>query len=191
MKGEGLGERVKRSYFAILPGSAILLMLVLGYGCHTTPNAAGGPVTAPPVASPPAQTAPAEAPTQKHASKTPIKDRLEEILAAEARSESSPFPKGTKLKSVNLEDGVLTIDFSREFNQLANMGESAESETQKTLRRAMEGFSNVLKMRVTVEGKPFESQATDWNTPFPVHGADLEASESREARRSTNSEGRP
>ena len=36
------------------------------------------------------------------------------------------------------------------------------------VKRTLAQFPTVKKMRVTVEGKPFDSQATDWSTPFPV-----------------------
>ena len=96
---------------------------------------------------------------------TPIKDAVEKVLAA---GEGKVFPKGTMLKSADLNDGTVTLDLSKEFNKLGDMGDSVESQAQKTLREAVAAIPNVEKMRVTVEGKPYESQMTDWTTPFSV-----------------------
>ena len=85
------------------------------------------------------------------------------------------------MESVSVRGGIAALDFSPEFNQLSNMGDSTESGAQKQLRAALAKFPEIKKMQVTVRGKPFDSQATDWTTPFPVretaderdHGADL------------------
>ncbi len=101
-------------------------------------------------------------------SDTPIKDAVEKLLAQQDASDHPFIPKGTKLLSADYKDGVATLDFSKEFNALAEHGDTVESKAQKALQRALAGVHGVEKMRVTVEGKPFDSQATDWNTPFPV-----------------------
>ena len=56
------------------------------------------------------------------------------------------------------------------------MGDSVESEAQKVLREAVATIPTVEKMRVTVEGKPYESQMTDWNTPFSVRDTSEDSS---------------
>ena len=81
-----------------------------------------------------------------------------------------PFPTGTRVRRVQIEDTTVTIDFNKKFDELKMMGESTESLAQRALRKALEPYSNLEKMRVTVDGKPFESEATDWNTPFPIRG---------------------
>jgi hypothetical protein len=143
-------------------GPFLVLVAAALCGCHSAPTVA--PVPSPPVVSaPPGQTtASTPAPTSEP---TPIKDALTGLLA---QSGSSPFPKGTQLKSVSVKDGVATLDFSKEFNALANNGDTTESLAQKSLCAALAKFPEVQKMHVTVEGKPFDSQNTDWTTPFPV-----------------------
>ncbi len=96
---------------------------------------------------------------------TPIRDAVEKALSA---GEGKIFPKGTTLKSADLNDGTVTLDMSKEFNKLGDMGDSVESAAQKTLREAVATIPTVEKMRVTVEGKPYDSQMTDWATPFSV-----------------------
>ncbi len=97
---------------------------------------------------------------------------MEKLLAQQSESDHPFIPKGTKLLSADFKDGVASLDFSREFSTLADSGDTVESQAQKALRRALARINGVEKMRVTVEGKPFESQATDWNTPFPVRDAE-------------------
>jgi len=87
------------------------------------------------------------------------------------------FPRGTTVESVTVVSGVATVDFSPEFNRLSNMGDSTESAVQKQLRAALSTVPLVEKMKVTVHGKPFDSQMTDWTSPFPVK----QTSEEKEA----------
>lgn len=106
---------------------------------------------------------PPETPTVPPA--TPIRDAVEKAIR---EGEGRIFPKGTTVKSVDFHDGTVTVDFSKEFNKLGIMGDSVESEAQRTLRDAVATIPTVEKLSVKVEGKPFESQMTDWATPFSV-----------------------
>lgn len=122
----------------------------------------------PPNPTPPANAAPTP-PSQNgddSSSKTPIKDAVEAFLAT--HTDGKLLPKGVRLLNVNLKEAVVTLDFSSEFQALANMGDSTEAEAQKELRKILAKFPNVEKMRVTVEGEHFDSQMTDWFEPFPV-----------------------
>ncbi len=88
--------------------------------------------------------------------------------AIAAHLNNRPFPPGTALRSIIVRGHVATLDFNRAFASLANSGEATESEAQKLLRRTLARFPEIEQMRVTVEDAPFDSQATDWNTPFRV-----------------------
>ena len=154
-----------------------VLLVLLGSGCQNNPPPIQTNNPTPPIqASQPPPTDPVTPPP----SRTPIKDALEQrFAAAGAKGGHSAIPAGTRLLSINVKDGVAILDVSKEFNALADQGESVESKAQKELRATLAQFPEVHKMRLTVEGKPFDSQATDWNTPFPVR--DGEAMESRNA----------
>lgn len=106
---------------------------------------------------------------------TPIRD----AVTAAIKAHSDLFPKGTDLQSVVIHNRMATLDFNPAFNGLANMGETTESRAQKALRAALAKFPDIDKMNVTVNGKPFDSQATDWTTPFPVRQTEEEKSASR------------
>ena len=84
------------------------------------------------------------------------------------------FPKGAKLETVTVHEGVAALDFSPEFGRLSSLGDSTESRAQKQLRSALAKFPEIQKMTVTVHGKPYDSQMTDWTTPFPVRLSDEE-----------------
>jgi len=101
---------------------------------------------------------------------TPVKEGIAQAI----KQHASLFPKGVTLESVTVHASVAALDFSPEFNQLANMGDTTESHAQKQLRAALAEFPAIQKMTVTVHGKPFDSQTTDWTTPFPVRLSDEE-----------------
>lgn len=144
--------------------------LALFAGCHrdsAPPRAVG-----PPTRSAPQQSAGGDG---QQASPTPIKDTVEDLIAADAERPNHHFPPGVRVHKVSLSDGVATVDFSREFDGLADMGESNESIVQKALRKTLAAFPRVQKMRVTVNGRPFQSESTDWNTPMRVRDTGGEA----------------
>ncbi len=150
------------------PLAACLLLAVTG--CNKTPEP-DNPTTAstrtaptPPVTRAEGP-APAAAAITEDAQTDSVKRDLE---TAFAENKNGTFPKGVKINHAKIEAGVLSLDFNSAFNQAANLGESGESEIQKELMRIAAGHNSVEKMRVTVNGRPFESQATDWNTPFSV-----------------------
>jgi len=84
------------------------------------------------------------------------------MLAQQQARPDSVIPQGTRLLSVNLKDGVATLDFSKEFGKLADMGETTEGQAQKLILKTLAPISTVDKVTVTVEGKPFVGQ-TDWD----------------------------
>ena len=142
--------------FLLLAASALC-------GCHSVPPDVPAQAAVP-AQSPPTITDSTPIPAAPNG-QTPLKDALTSLLVG---SGASPFPVGTRLIGVDLKESVATLDFSKEFNALANSGDSVEAAAQKSLRSALAKFPEVQKMRVTVEGKGFDSQNTDWSTPFPV-----------------------
>ncbi len=152
-----------RLYISVVVVGAVTLV---AFGCSHPQQTTT--VITPPPSTP---KAPVEgSATDNSASKTPVKSSIVALLEQDAKTDHV-FPAGVQVKSVTLEDGVVSIDFSHEFSELANSGETVESDAQHSLRKALSKFTTIEKMRVTVEGKPFESQATDWNTPFLVRDA--------------------
>lgn len=141
----------------------LLLVAAASCGCHNAPPAAPVQAQAGPAPVSPPPTKEATPPTPTPPSPAPIKEAIDTLLA-----QSPPFPKGAHVLSVDVKDGVVTLDLSKEFSALANSGDTTESNAMKALQAALAKFPDVQKMRVTVEGKSFDSQVTDWNTPFAV-----------------------
>jgi hypothetical protein len=105
---------------------------------------------------------------------------VKDAVNAEIKKHSSSYPKGAVLQTVTVHDRVAALDFSPEFSRLGNMGDSVESDAQKYIRRALAKFPVILKMTVTVNGKSYDSQVTDWTTPFPVRQTVEEIDASKE-----------
>jgi hypothetical protein len=137
---------------------------MLAIGCSPRQNTSTAIVRPDRVSEAPAVSTAKETQTSDKAS---VKNAVASLLERDSRSDHV-FPSGVQVKSVKVSDGIATIDFSHEFSELANSGETVESDAQHALRKALSRFESIDKMRVTVEGKPFESQAADWNTAFPV-----------------------
>src|SRR5215471_17354164 len=93
---------------ALLIGAALCAAL-LSTGCNQT--GAGSAASTPPAPSAPSQAAPLhDTADAAPPSKTPLKDSIVALLEQDSRT----FPAGTHLNSVNLKEGVATLDFSKE-----------------------------------------------------------------------------
>jgi len=66
------------------------------------------------------------------------------------------IPEGTKLLSLNLKNGLLTIDFSKEF-QTTNLGHGYENLMVYTLINSLTEFSTIDRIQFWIEGKIVES----------------------------------
>ncbi len=107
----------------------------------------------------------------------PVRGALVALLSLKGdRMHPNAMPQGTRLLDLRVKDGVATVDLSREFNTLRQGGDTGESQAQNALRKTLAQFPQVKSMRVLVEGKPFESEHTDWTEPIPVRdeNADVE-----------------
>ena len=97
----------------------------------------------------------------------PVSEAVTALLNPKEGDERA-IPNGTKLLSLKIDGGVATLDFSSEFNGVRNYGNTRESLAQNSLRKTLAQFPEVQKMLVRVEGKPFESEHTDWTEPISV-----------------------
>lgn len=141
--------------------TAVLVLAILQTGCKQ-------------VGDPPITPA---APVKNESVASPIKQAIADTLDQNAKM----FPPDVSVLDVSVEDKIARIDFNDKFDKLAEMGDTAESQAQKLLRATLAKFESIDNMSVTVEGRSFNSQHTDWFTPFPVRMTDEEA----EARSNT------
>lgn len=101
----------------------------------------------------------------------PIRAALEALLEAKpGPNEPRIFPQGVRVLDVRVQDGVASINVSQEFNQLKQMGDTTEALAQRALLQTLAQFPQVQSMLVLVNGKPFESEHSDWTEPIPVRG---------------------
>lgn len=66
---------------------------------------------------------------------------------------NAPLPAGCGVKGVQMKNGVVTVDFSKEFME-AVQGDQAVQNVRAILFTAMQ-FPGVKKVQITVEGKPY------------------------------------
>lgn len=66
---------------------------------------------------------------------------------------NAPLPSGCGVKGVQMKNGVVTVDFSKEFME-AVQGDQAVQNVRAILFTAMQ-FPGVKKVQITVEGKPY------------------------------------
>ena len=148
----------------ILCGAGAVLTGCNKIDSSPTPDA-NTPAVTPPTVAPPTPAA------TENTTPTPIKDALTTLFAQDAAGKASIYPKGTHLLSVELKANTATVDVSKEFSQLQNKGDSYEGAAQKKLCAALAPFKEIETMRLTVEGKDYESQSADWRK-VPVRGSD-------------------
>ncbi len=77
---------------------------------------------------------------------------------------------GAKLNSLNVEDGEISLNFSKEFMQVSEIGDTGESMAQNALLNALSKYPGIVKMSVLVDGQVYHGEHNgDW-TDIPVRG---------------------
>lgn len=66
---------------------------------------------------------------------------------------SAPLPKGCGIRNVTMKNGVVTVDFTKEFMEAAQ-GDQGVQNVRAILFTAMQ-FPGVKKVQITVEGNPY------------------------------------
>ena len=102
----------------------------------------------------------------------PVPRTVESAVAALVATANEPgvsaIPRGTRLLSVVVKDGVATIDLSKEFNALGTMGDTGESLAQNALRRSLAQFPEVERMTVRVDGAVYGGEHSGEWSDIPV-----------------------
>lgn len=102
----------------------------------------------------------------------PVEGALKALFAQKDEGDHrNPIPEGTRLLSLRVDGGIATLDVSEEFNHVKQHGTTGESLAQNALRQTLAQFPQIDRMLVTVNGKSFESEHTDWSEPIPVREA--------------------
>lgn len=69
----------------------------------------------------------------------------------------NPIPKGTRLLSLKVKDGVATVDLSREFSDNFTGGSEEEALTIGAILRTLGQFPEIKKVQFKLEGEPLET----------------------------------
>ena len=90
--------------------------------------------------------------------KVPEKDKYKAAVEILVSGTHEPgladiFPKGTKVRSVKVKDGIATADFSRELKDAAVGGSTGERMLVSALVNTLTEFPDVKRVLITVEGK--------------------------------------
>lgn len=93
------------------------------------------------------------------------------------------LPKGTQVKGLNIQDGIATVDFSKEF---LNYPEDQEEKVVNAVTWTLTGFANVEKVNIWVDGKSLSElpkQKTPAQNLSRNRGINLEVAEGVEIHR--------
>jgi spore germination protein GerM len=90
------------------------------------------------------------------------KAALEELINANpvVPGAARVLPQATKINSINIKDGLATVDFSRDVLR-ANVGASGEALGIQSIVNTLTEFPEIKKVSFTVDGK-VDEQTMDW-----------------------------
>ena len=91
-----------------------------------------------------------------------VKAALEELINANPviPGAARVLPQDTKINSINIKDGLATVDFSRDVLR-ANVGASGEAMGIQSIVNTLTEFPEIKKVSFTVDGK-IDEQTMDW-----------------------------
>jgi spore germination protein GerM len=78
----------------------------------------------------------------------PAREAIQALLAVP----HSPLPRGTKLRSIKIANGMATVDFSRPPVD-ETRGEEAQAQALEALQYTLGQFPNVSSFQITVRGR--------------------------------------
>ncbi len=106
------------------------------------------------------------APPMATASATPAQD----ALTALSTQPNSPLPTGTRLLSINLADGLATVNFSHELQTNFPGGDTQGIRTVSAVLRTLGQFVTVDRVQFLVEGHPVDTLGglLSLSDPLPV-----------------------
>lgn len=79
------------------------------------------------------------------------KTAIEEMLRADRKSKYPLVPVGTRLKSIHIEDGTCSVNFTKELNQL--QGETSQSLFIAMTVDTLTEFPNIKRVEFRAEGQ--------------------------------------
>lgn len=113
------------------------------------------------------------APTEKEVppGKDPAEIALRRLVEQGDSSDlANPIPSGTRLLGFKVENGLATVNLSKEFRDNFAGGSDAEALTIGSILRTLSQFSEIKKVQIEVEGKPLDTLGhLDLSGPLDVN----------------------
>ena len=78
----------------------------------------------------------------------PARTALDALIEAK----HSPLPKGTQVKSIKIEDGLATVDFSPEFKDNFHGSDTEEAQALNSILMTLGQFSTIQHVQILVNG---------------------------------------
>jgi len=104
-------------------------------------------------------------------------DAIEALIkGVQGKGMTGMFPKGVKLRSITVKNGLATVDFSQELTKKFVGGSTGELMLVGSIVQTLTEFPEVKKVQLTVEGKVIESISghLDISEPFVRNDKQLE-----------------
>ena len=97
-------------------------------------------------------------------------DPARQALTELAARPDSPLPAGTRVRSVNIQDGLATVDFSRELKDNFHGGDTQEAAAVNSILKTMGRFPTVDRVQILVAGRRIDSLGglITLDDPLPV-----------------------
>ena len=91
------------------------------------------------------------------------------LTGTKEKGQTNVFPKHVKLRSVKVQDGVATVDFSKELQKNFNGGSTGEEMLVGSIVNTLTDFPEVKKVRIRIEGEDVETLSghMDLSEPLP------------------------
>ncbi|MHB0997743.1 MAG: GerMN domain-containing protein [Armatimonadota bacterium] len=91
---------------------------------------------------------------------------------------ANPIPEGTSILGLNIKDGLLTLDFSREIVDNFSGGSEDEGLLLESILKTAAQFKNIRQVQLMVEGKPLDTLGhLDFSGPLDVNKTGIEYGE--------------
>jgi hypothetical protein len=94
---------------------------------------------------------------------------MEELLTGDVPAGCErPLPPGTKLRDINVTDGLATVDFNKELVQGFRGGSDNEGVTIYAIVNTLSSLPTVKRVRLLVDGQPISSIGGHLDTSGPL-----------------------
>jgi germination protein M len=80
----------------------------------------------------------------------------------------SPLPAGTKLQSIKIDDGLATVDFSKQLQSNFHGSDTQEAQAVNSILMTLGQFPSIRRVQILVDGAPIESLGGHFEISDPL-----------------------